>query len=109
MTDINRDDLAEACRNELKNLWTDLRKAVDSAINCTWSIEALHIKGRIQKLTRLVGPTPWEAIPIPLLEQGIYQKVHAEIGVAAEVDMEGVARTRESIDERRQWQEERRG
>jgi hypothetical protein len=109
VTDINKDALIEACRNELEALWTDLRKAIDSAINCTWSIEALHIKGRIQKLTRLVGPTPWEAIPIPLLEQGIYQKVHEEIGVTAEVDMEGVARTRASTDARRQWQEERRG
>lgn len=94
-------DLTAACVDELDNLWCDLYYAINRAMNCTWSIEANHLKARIQRLTKLVGPTPWEKIQLSLLERGIYQQVHAEIGVDAPVDMERVARTREYIDGRR--------
>ena len=93
--------LNAACIDELHSLWDDLYYAMNRAMNCTWSIEAEAVKARIQRFTKLVGPTPWEQIQLPLLERGIYQLVHAEIGVDAPVDMDRVKRSREYIDGRR--------
>lgn len=102
MTDFRREhEFTAACIEELHALWDDLNRAIDRAINCTWSSEAEGLKERIQRLTKLVGPTPWEQIQLPLLERGIYQQVHAEISVPVEVDMERVARSREYIEGRR--------
>lgn len=109
MTDFRREhEFTAACIDELHSLWDDLNRAIDRAINCTWSIEAEGLKERIQRFTKLVGPTPWEQVQLPLLENGIYQLVHAEIAVQAEVDMERVARTRASINARRDRMEEER-
>lgn len=80
-TEPTRDALREALQEELEYLWYDLLDAMDRAINCTWSIGATGVKHRIQKLTKLVGPTPWENIPMTLLENGTYQQVNAEIGI----------------------------
>lgn len=92
--------LDDAARWELELLWNDLHVARRSAANGEWSIRCDHLAARIQMFTRLVGPTPWEKIQIPLLEDGTYQRIQAEIGVHAEVDMARVAETRRSIDER---------
>jgi hypothetical protein len=95
------DDLVEACREELRILWCDLEAARCSAIRPgTWSIQCLNLEDRIKTFTKLVGPTPWEEIQISLLELGIYQRIHADLGVAAPVDMERVAQTRARLDER---------
>lgn len=94
------EDLITACREELDCLWHDLDKAIRRAIDGRWSIECDGLQGRIERLTKLVGPTPWEAIQIPLLESGVYQRIHEGIGVVAEVDMVRVAETRARIDER---------
>lgn len=92
------EQLAEACR-ELRWLWGDLNTARYSAIRGKWSMECDSLVERIKLLTKLVGPTPWEVIQIGLLEDGIYQRVHEEIGVPAAVDMAGVAKTRRYIEE----------
>jgi hypothetical protein len=92
--------LREAIRDELGSLWGDLGQARNSAINGKWSMHCDRLVARIGKLTRLVGPTPWEEIHLPLLENGIYQRIHAELGVDAPVDMERVAKARASIDAR---------
>lgn len=92
--------LDDAARWELELLWNDLHDARRSAVNGEWSISCDHLAARIKMFTRLVGPTPWEKIQIPLLEDGTYQRIHAEMGVVAEVDMARVAGTRRSIDER---------
>jgi hypothetical protein len=94
------DQLLTACREELDHLWNDLNSARQFAINGVWSIACEGTEARIKALTPLVGPTPWECVQIPLLELGIYQRIHAELGVEAPVDMEHVARTRASIDAR---------
>lgn len=78
----------------------DLHDARRSAANGQWSIRCDELAARIRMFTRLVGPTPWEKIQIPLLEDGTYQRLHAEIGVHAEVDMARVAETRRFIDAR---------
>lgn len=101
MSDLpTRDALIAAVRDELDALWYDLYQAQASALNGQWSMECDGIAERIRVFTDLVGPTPWEQIQIPLLENGVYQRLHAEWGVQADVDMTRVAETRASIDER---------
>lgn len=92
--------LIDGCREELQCLWGDLSEAIRRAFRCTWSIEALNVKERIQTLTKLVGPTSWESVQIDLLESGIYQQVHAEIGIEIHPDMDQVADLRRYIDAR---------
>jgi hypothetical protein len=92
--------LREAIRDELGSLWSDLGQARSSAINGQWSMRCDWIVDRIGKLTRIVGPTPWEEIHLPLLENDVYQRIHAELGVDAPVDMERVTKARASIDAR---------
>lgn len=92
--------LEDAARWELELLWDELCRARRDAINGVWSMHCDTLAARIRMFTRLVGPTPWEKIQFPLLEDGTYQRIHAEMGVPAEVDMERVAATRRSIDQR---------
>ncbi|MGW0731679.1 hypothetical protein [Streptomyces sp. NPDC002851] len=94
--------LREALREELNNLWDDLSSARDSALKGQWSMRCDFLTDRIKKLTVLVGPTPWRNIDLALVEDGIYQRVHAVLGVEAPVDMEAVAQARVRINEDRQ-------
>ncbi|MEK2474017.1 hypothetical protein [Streptomyces noursei] len=86
--------LRAAIRDELESLWDDLDTARSSALNGHWSTTCDFLVDRIKKLTSLVGPTSWRSIQLPLLEDGIYQRVHRELGVDAPVDMEAVAQER---------------
>ena len=89
--------LTEAARAELACLWNDLHRARKEAINGHWSIRCDGLVDRIKRLTLLVGPTPWEQIQLPLLEDGVYQRLHAEMGVAAPVDADRVVQARARI------------
>lgn len=100
MTD-DLETLRTAVREELAALWSDLHVAQRSAMNGQWSIQCGHLEHRIKQLTPLVEPTPWEEIQIPLLENSVYQRIHAELGIEVSVDMERVAGVRQSIDGRR--------
>lgn len=93
-------ELVEACREELECLWHDLDKARRDAINGAWSVDCESKQERIKRLTLLVGATSWESVPITLLELGLYQRIHGEIGIDAPVDMDRVAETRRRIEER---------
>ncbi|WP_030168860.1 hypothetical protein [Streptomyces sp. NRRL S-813] len=92
--------LEEAIREELADLWFDLNAACHSALNGEWSMQCDYLERRIKKLTPLVGATPWEEIQLPLLEQGTYQRIHADLGIEVSPDMEKVAEVRESINRR---------
>lgn len=98
-------DLRRAIRDELANLWGDLHHAMREAIDGNWSIRCDGLQDRITTLTKLVGPTQWQRIQIPLLEQGTYQRIHKEIGVDAPVDMAKVAETRLRIDDQHRTRE----
>lgn len=87
--------LREALREELSCLWTDLQTARRDAYRNAWSMHCEWIEGRIKAITPLVGPTPWEQLDTQLIEDGIYQRIHGEIGVDAPYDEEGVRRHRE--------------
>ncbi|WP_411121740.1 hypothetical protein [Streptomyces sp. x-19] len=83
--------LRAAIRDELEGLWDDLDTARSSALNGHWSMTCDFLVDRIKMLTSLVGPTSWRSIQLPLLEDGIYQRVHRDLGVDAPVDMGAVA------------------
>lgn len=87
--------LSAALREELAHLWRDLDDARHGAANGYWSMRCDWLVSRIKRITPLVGPTPWQQIQAPLLEQGIYQRVHAELGVEARVDLALLAEHRE--------------
>jgi hypothetical protein len=99
--EFNARTLEDAARWELVLLWDDLDRARREALNGEWSMGCDGAVERIRMFTRLVGPTPWEQIQIPLLENGIYQRIHEELGIAVDVDMERVAGVRASINQRR--------
>lgn len=86
--------VTEVVREELAHLWYDLHEAVRSALNGRWSIQCDYIQGRIEKLTKLVGPTPWESIQIGLIETGVYQKINRDLGFDIQPDMARVAEVR---------------
>ncbi|MBP5870870.1 hypothetical protein [Streptomyces scabiei] len=86
--------LRAALREELSCLWTDLQTARRDAVNGQWSMHCDWIEGRIKTITPLVGPTPWTELDIQLIEDGVYQRVHAEIGVDAPYDEDGVRKHR---------------
>ena len=80
--------LEEALREELAQLWNDLSLAVHYAANGKWSIQCDNLAERIQTITKLVGPTPPEQISFGLLREGVdtYERLHAEIGVGIDRD-----------------------
>lgn len=60
--------------------WGDLQAARSAAINGRWSINCDVQVSRIVGLTRLVGPTSWEVVPVDLILDGIYERIHESIG-----------------------------
>ena len=90
--------LRNALRDELSCLWTDLQTARRSAYKDGWSMHCDWIVERIKTITPLVGPTSWRQLDIGLIEDGVYQRIHEEIGVAAPYDEEGVRNHREWLD-----------
>lgn len=95
---IEIDELKTAIRHELACLWSDLCEAQADAIRTDWSIQCENIAERITALTKLVGPTPWDEVPMPVLENGVYPRVHAAMGVEVRVNWDAVAKTRREID-----------
>lgn len=91
---IDTAKLAEVARGELICLWGDLDEARRDAYDDQWSIGCDSLVERIKALTPLVGPTPWAEVQIGLLEDGIYQRVHRQLGIEVAVDMDAVAEHR---------------
>lgn len=86
--------LRAALTEELSCLWTDLQTARRGAYKGGWSMHCDWLVTRIKAITPLVGPTPWTELDIQLIEDGVYQRVHAEIGVDAPYDEDGVRKHR---------------
>ena len=80
------DELIAAARDELVSLWSDLTKAIRHSANGVWSMECDGLQERIVRFTKLVGPTPWQQIQVPLVMSGHYERIHREIGAPVEVD-----------------------
>lgn len=97
---FDKQNLEDAARQELELLWDDLSRARGSAVNGVRSLTYEILVSRIGMFTRLVGPTSWEKIQIHLLEDGTYQRIHADLGIDVDVDMVRVAETRSRINAR---------
>lgn len=69
-----------ALRWLLQLAWGNLQSSRHDAINGRWSIASDHQVTQIIGLTRLVGPTPWECVPVDLILDGIYERIHEAIG-----------------------------
>ena len=81
MTGPTADDLTQAVRDELVQLWGDLAGAVRHAHNGCWSVQCENVAERITILSRLVGPTGWGHIDVGLLLDGVYERVYREAGI----------------------------
>jgi hypothetical protein len=68
-------------RDELADLWSDLSDARGKAANREWSMQCDWLTGRIVRLSRLTGATPWKKIPCDLLLDGIYTGIMDQAGV----------------------------
>ena len=90
---------AQALRNELEHLWGDLAEdyRMSRATPPEQSMGCLGRIGRIQTITKLIGPCPPEKIQMPFLLTGIYEKVHAQIGITATVPEELLRQAREYV------------
>src|SRR5690348_14405905 len=73
-------DLAEAVKNELASLWSDLDTAMRYALKGDWSMQCDWITERIIRLSRLTDVTPWGQVPYTLLLSGIYQGILTSAG-----------------------------
>jgi hypothetical protein len=74
-TTTNSHALEEWCRQEQESLWNDLGDAIRGSQNGVWSIQCSNLARRIVEVARLVGPTPWGSVPLPLLAGGVYAAV----------------------------------
>jgi hypothetical protein len=99
MSEPGVDTLKKAIREELGCLWGDLHDAQQRGIRTDWSIQCENLAERITDLTKLVGPTSWDEVPLPLLENGVYLRVHVAMGVEVRVDWHAVTKIRREIDE----------
>jgi hypothetical protein len=75
--------LRKELRWELELHWDALANARRMAITPgSWTIGCENHADAIRRLSKLVGPTRWESVPITLLEDGTYQRLTAELGFA---------------------------
>jgi hypothetical protein len=90
---------AQALRDELEHLWNDLVEGyrMSRATPPEQSMECLGLVERIKTITKLVGPLPAEKITMPFLLTGMYERVHAEIGIDASVPPKILQRAREYV------------
>lgn len=88
--------LEEAASDELMRLWGDLHEQMRWARNGCWSIGCESVAHRIAVLTRALGKAArWQAMPIELLETGIWQRMHDLMGVPYDPpDMSVIAQMR---------------
>lgn len=96
MTDSNA--LEAAAKAELIELWCDLDNAMEYAHSGNWSLRCDALETRIKRLAAVIGATPWNHVPIPLIERGVYQRIHKELGLPVVIDMDKVAAHREYLD-----------
>lgn len=91
----------KALRDELEHLWDDLAEdyRMSRANPPEQSMGCLGRIDRIQTITKLVGPCPPESVPMPFLLAGVYEKVHAEIGIEATISEDTLRSAREYVAE----------
>ncbi len=83
-----------------KLAWSDLQYQRDQALNGVWSIACEGAVSRIRGLTSLVGPEPWESVPVGLILDGLYERLHETIGHPTPLTDEDRARAKAVMDHR---------
>jgi hypothetical protein len=89
-----------ALRWLLRLAWSDLQMARHDARNGKWSIACDHQVSRIAGLTRLVGPVSWEVVPVDLILDGIYERIHEAIGTPTPLSDDDRQQAREVMEAR---------
>lgn len=92
--------LERAARRSLLNAWDELHEARGTAIGGVWSMKCDWAVTAIIGLTRLVGPMPWDELPVALILDGIYEQVHEAIGQPTPLSDEDRRQAREVLDRR---------
>ncbi len=80
--------------------WGDLQSARYEAANGIWSIRCAALVDRIIGITHLVGPLPWDEVPVDLLLDGVYERIHEAIGTPTPLSDEARRRAQEVKDRR---------
>lgn len=104
VADLGREDYATAdstMRWLLRCAWHDLSEERGRAINGKWSMSCDHQVSRIVGLTRLVGPLSWECVPVSLIMDGVYERVHEAMGSPTPMTESDRARARAVMHRRR--------
>lgn len=83
-----------ALRWLLKLAWDELQSARRQALNGRWSINCDGQVCRIIGITRLVGPLSWEHVPVDLILDGVYERIHEAIGTPTPLSDEDRRRAR---------------
>jgi hypothetical protein len=83
--------------------WHDLQRARERAHDGKWSIECGYQLSRIVGLTSLVGPASWEVVPVDLILDGVYERIHERIGKPTPLSDADRARAREVYEKRFHW------
>lgn len=86
----------DALREELMYLWTDLAEAyrMSRATPPESSPGFENVARRIHAITALVGPISTDQIEMPFLLTGMYEKVHADMGLQVSVPEDCLADAR---------------
>lgn len=84
---MGEQDLRDVLLEELIYLWGDFADAYRASRTDPpeTSMGCEHLIGRIQTVTKLVGPIDPAKVAMPFLLTGMYERVHAEIGITVTV------------------------
>jgi len=83
-----------ALRWHLILAWSELQQARRSALDGRWSIACESRLEAIVGLTGLVGPLPWEEVPLNLILDGLYERIHEAAGTPTPLTDEDWVRAR---------------
>jgi hypothetical protein len=100
---VKRKQLVKALRHELMYLWCDLDWAYresratppEKSPGCEGLID------RIQRVSRLVGPISPDQVSMPFLLTGMFEQVHAAMGLEVTVPEATLKACREYVDSQR--------
>lgn len=81
--------------------WSELQDARRTALNGRWSMKCDYAVHRIMGLTSLVGPLGWERVQVDLILDGLYERIHEQIGHPTPLTDADRARAREVLERRR--------
>lgn len=84
-----------ALRWSLELAWSALDWARRYAANGRWSVDCGNQVTHIIGLTRLVGPLPWEKVPVDLVLDGVYEYIHAAVGTPTPLTEDDLRKVRE--------------